>query len=347
MSASASEIAKAINKVLGPGTVKLGSDPSLVVQYLSTGVLPIDVLLDGGLPRGRFTEIYGDYSTLKSYVGLCSIAMTQITGGVAALVDTEHSFDPEWAERLGVEVDDLIYQAPETGELAVDVTETMVRSGVDLIVWDSVAATLPQNERNKREHGETHQPARLAALMSRAMRKLTAANSNTAILWINQTRMSIGKVWGNPEVVPGGKALPFYASYRVSLRKSGRVTRDVKQWDGAKNVTVKETVAQKIKARVEKSKLNAPTREVFLVFDLESGQIDELAFLITWGLENGVIERKGKTWSIVDSGINVVGASNFYDWLEKEEEWIDHLTSKCLGSLEHHKNTVESENRKS
>ncbi len=152
---TAHELMAEINKALGAGTVRLGSDESLVVRHLPTGVLPIDHLLDGGIPRGRFTEIFGAYSTLKSYIALSCIAQTQKAGGVCAIVDTEHAYDPEWAEGLGVRTDDLIYQAPETGEEAIDVSEVLIRNGVDLIVWDSVAATLPQAEGNKRMSKET------------------------------------------------------------------------------------------------------------------------------------------------------------------------------------------------
>lgn len=343
----AAEIAKTVNKLLGESTLILGSDPSLVVEYLPTGILPIDVLLGGGLPRGRFTEIYGDYSTLKSYIGLAAIAQTQAAGGTAALVDTEHAFDPSWATSIGVVVDDLLYQSPPTGELAVDVTEALVRGGVDLVVWDSVAATLPQSERNKREHGEQHQPARLAALMSRATRKITAANQRTALLWINQTRLSVGKTFGNPETVPGGKSLPFYASYRVSLRKAGAIKRDTKQWDGSKSVTVRETVAQKIKATVEKSKLSAPSREVYLTFDMETGQVDEVGYLIAWGLENGEVIREGKSWWIRGGKKKYVGAEKFRQAVETNPRYMKTLRSRCLGNLEPLSNTDESESETS
>ena len=166
----ADELRKEINKLLGADTVVMGS--SVVVERIPTGILPIDYILDGGLPKNRFVEIYGDYSTLKSYVAYKAIAETQKGKGTAALVDTEHSFDPEWAKSLGVNTDDLIYLTPQNGEEAVDVTEVLLRQEIDLIVWDSVAAMLPQSEEDKREKGVNHQPARLAALMSKALRKL-------------------------------------------------------------------------------------------------------------------------------------------------------------------------------
>lgn len=313
---TALDLKASINKALGEGTVRLGNDPELAVTYLPTGVLPMDVLLEGGLPRGRFTEVFGDYSTLKSYVGLRAIAETQASGGVCALIDTEHAFDPEWATELGVSVDDLIYQTPITGELAVDVSEVLIRQKIDLVVWDSVAATLPQAERDKRAHDEKMQPARLAALMSQAMRKLTAANDKTAILMVNQTRINVGQMFGSPETVPGGKALPFYASYRIALRKSGKVTRQAQTWDGTKNVKVTETVGQKIRATVEKSKLNRPHRDIYFTFDLERGAIDEVGFLIAAGIERGIVKQEGRTWSIKGTKASVVGSEAFRAMVE-------------------------------
>ena len=331
----AQALAKELNKVLGADMVKMANDPSFAVTVLPTGVLPIDVLIDGGLPRGRFTELYGAYSTLKSYVALCAIATTQLDGGTAALIDTEHSYDRAWAEALGVDTDNLILQRPTSGEEAVDVTEALVRAEIDLIVWDSVAATLPAAERDKRESGEKHQPARLAALMSRATRKLTAANKKTAILWINQTRMSIGVTFGNPEVVPGGKSLPFYSSYRVSIRRSGRTTRDKKVWTGEKFTTLKETTQHGITAVVEKSKLSAPTGAVHFKFDLENGEVDEVGFLISWALENGHINKNGSQWTDTLTGETYHGQAKLRLALEGDEEWINRLYSTCLGSLAH------------
>ena len=191
MSSTAEEIASQVNALLGQGHRPHGERPEgFKVEYYQTGVLPLDVLLGGGIPKG-ITEFYGDFSTLKSYVALKTFAVAQSQGGTCVLIDTEHSFDPEWAESLGVDIEKLIVQHPETGEIAVDVTETFVRAGVDLIVWDSIAATLPSAEQEKRAT-EAVQPARLAALMSRAMRKLTAANTNTALICINQTREKVG-----------------------------------------------------------------------------------------------------------------------------------------------------------
>lgn len=320
-----------INKALGAGTVKLGSDESLVVGRLPTGILPIDHILDGGVPTGRFTEIFGAYSTLKSYIALSCIAQTQASGGVCAIVDTEHAFDRGWAESIGVNTNELIYQAPQTGEEAVDVTEVLVRNDVDLIVWDSVAATLPQTESNKRLSNETVQPARLAALMSLGMRKLTAANKKTAIVFINQTRLNVGVVFGDPETVPGGKALPYYASYRLALRKAGKEKESTDTYDSAgKKVSVNTVVAHKIRATLEKSKLSAPSKDVLFTFDLRTGKVDEIGYAASAGLECGIVKHEGRSWWI-DENQKVVGAEKFRGWLAANPEQIERIKLAVLG----------------
>lgn len=242
---------------------------------------------------GMFTH----NSTLKSFIGLKAIATTQASGGVCALIDTEHSYDPTWAAALGINTDTLIVQQPETGELAMDTAEALIRGKCDLIVFDSIAASLPQTERNKRLHEESVQPARQAQLMSLAMRKLTAANSKTAMVWINQTRLNVGVTFGNPESLPGGRAMPYYSSYRINMKKVGKITRDVQSWDGEKMVNVKEQVGQKFKAIVEKSKLSKPFRDVYFTWDYETGEIDEAGYLIALGLEAGLITQKGASWN--------------------------------------------------
>jgi recombination protein RecA len=312
------ELMNAINKSI-PGAVRLGSDSSIVTENLSTGVLPIDYLLRGGLPRNRMVEIYGDFSTLKSYVGLCAIATTQRAGGTCALVDTEHAYDPSWAQQLGVDITALILQQPPNGETAVDTAELLIRSGIDLLVFDSVAATLPRAEQEIKISGDKSvQPARLAALMSLALRKLTAANSRTAVLWINQTREAIGVTYGNPERVPGGKALPFYASARISLRKAGRRTTDVSVFDGQKNKTIKRTDAVTIRAFTEKSKLDKPYKECYFEFDLSRACVDDLGFLINLGLEKGIIIRKaGGIWQM-KNGQLVKGLEKFREEVDRE-----------------------------
>jgi recombination protein RecA len=301
--AKAKALADHVNATMGKGAVQLGSDPYYKVEYLKTGIAPIDDLLQGGIPYGRFVEIFGNYSTLKSYVGYRAIAECQAKGELAALIDTEHAFDPKWAKECGVDLDNLVLKQPETGEEAIDIAEVLIRGGVNLIVFDSVAAALPKSERDTMLSGDKNiQPARLAQLMSLAMRKLTAANRKTAMIWINQTRVNVGMMFGNPETVPGGKALPYYASYRIALRKAGIVTEPIEVniiKDGKPTrAKVKLTVAQSIKATLEKSKLNAPFRDVMFNFDFRRGTIDEWFYLATQALDEGLVEYNRGVWCL-------------------------------------------------
>ena len=205
--------------------------------------------------------------------------------------------NPIRAESLGVNTKELLVLHPETGEAAVDVTEMLVRADTDLVVWDSVAATLPLEEQSKSELKDKHQPARLAALMSRATRKITACNRRTALLCVNQTRTSVGIVFGNPETTPGGKALPFYASHRISMRKSGKVTEAVKVTHGADTKQTTKTTAYTIRATIEKSKLTKPFQDVYFRFDLNTGTVDDVQFLVDTAIDRGVITNtKGHTW---------------------------------------------------
>lgn len=332
----AGDLARMVNSTLGAGTIVMGSDPSLVVEYLPTGVLPIDVLLEGGFPRGRFSEVYGDASTLKSYVGLGALSVAQRNGLTGVLVDTEHAFDPAWAASLGVDVGSLLLVHPATGEEAVDATEIMIREGVDLVVWDSVAATLPKAEANIMSQDKT-QMARQAAFMSAALRKLTAANSRTALVCINQTRTNIGVMMGDPTTVPGGKALPFYASYRTSLKRVGKITHEEKVHDGEGWRTTKVQTGVKFRAFVEKSKLNRPFREVFFSWDLVSNRIDETGFLISQGIELGVIQQRGKSGWQVTLGKNqwtARGREALHGLIERDEDLHARMVAACRGDRE-------------
>lgn len=330
-SVRAKELMAEINATLKGPVLKLGSDLDLKVEYLPTGILPIDILLQGGIPKGRFVEFYGDYSTLKSYVGLKAVANTQANGGVCALIDTEHSYDPAWAATLGVDTDSLIIQQPETGELAMDTAEALIRGKCDLIIFDSIAATLPQTERNKRLHDESVQPARQAMLMSLAMRKLTAANTKTAMVWINQTRLNVGVTFGNPESLPGGRAMPYYASYRINMKKVGKITRDVQTWDGEKMVATKEQIGQKFKAVVEKSKLSKPFRDVYFTWDYETGEVDEVGFLIALGLESGAITQNGASWAF--NGTTVRGREKFKEAVMTDPTMQEAIRAAVLPSI--------------
>lgn len=334
------QLKREINNAFGEGTVFTGNDERLTVKYLPTGLLPIDVLLRGGLPAGRMVELTGNFSTLKSYIGLHAIKTTQQNGGFAALIDTEHAYDPEWAGQIGVMTEDLLLQQPATGELAMDTAETLIRSGMDLIVFDSVAATLPQQEANKRLHGETTQPGRLADLMSRGLRKMTAANSRTAVLWVNQLREQIGVTFGNPEKPTGGRALGFYDSIRMNIRKAGKVTREVRTFTGDKYTKSRLEIAQTFRAFTEKSKLDRPGQEVYFDYRLtEPVGIDAVKFLFSYGVSIGVVKQKGRTWSYGD--VQVVGMEKFLAKLSKDGDALVSLENAIrknqgLPLLPHH-----------
>ena len=306
---TAQEVMDSINQQFGAGTMLKASDSSFRVNYLPTGLAPIDDLFMGGLPFGRSTMIHGDYSTLKSYVGLCAIASAQRSNLVAALIDTENAFDPQWAKRLGVDLDQLVIppkSKTETGEKAIDMAESLIRGGVDLLVFDSVAAALPQAEWSKSME-DPEQRARQAAMMSKAMRKVTAANRKTAILWINQTRINPGMMFGNPETIPAGKALPFYCTYIAGFYKGSKAVEEITVFATDKDgkpvkKKIKQTIGYEVRVNLYKSKLNQPHREETFVYSLKAGQIDEWAYLANKALNLGLLGyERGKWWTPEDS----------------------------------------------
>lgn len=323
----ADELMKQINAQFGKDTIQKGSDPYYVVSHLPTGIAPIDDLLHGGLPYGRFVEVFGDYSTLKSYIGYKAIAECQKRGQLAALIDTEHSFDPEWAEACGVDVGALLIRRPQNGEEAMDTAEILIRGKVDLIVFDSVAAALPKAEQIKSLAKDAVQPARLAQLMSLAMRKLTAANGKTAMLWINQTRINVGVMFGSNEAVPGGKALPFYASYRIAVRKSGSMFEEVERYqmkDGKPvKVKTKRKVGQLITATVEKSKLSAPHESIQFTFDFNTAGVDDWQYLANKALSMGLLALdRGMWWETSDPTTKCRGADAREKWTVEDLEYL-------------------------
>lgn len=324
------QLAAEINKAMGTKAVSMGSDPRFVVKYIPTGVLPIDVLLGGGIPRGRITEFYGAFSSLKSYLALCAIATAQKAGGTAVLVDTEHSWDPVWGKHIGVNTGSLILKQPNTGEEAVDIIQVALAGNADIIVWDSVAATQPKAEADVQlSGGKNIQPARLAALMSVALRRLNTTNHQTALLCINQTRSKVGVVFGSPETTPGGRALPFYASYRVTFNKAGRITKPRKAYDGEKFVTSQETVIQKIRAQLVKSKLSRPDREEWFRWNIETGTVETLPYLVAVGLEHGLIQKGTRTWSMMGKTFST--EARFHGYLESEPRVVEGLTAMAYG----------------
>ena len=280
-----------IERQFGKGSVmKLGkNDKSMDVETVSTGSLGLDIALGvGGLPRGRVVEIYGPESSGKTTLSLHTIAEAQKLGGICAFVDVEHALDPVYARKLGVNVDDLLISQPDAGEQALEIADTLVRSGaVDVLVVDSVAALVPRSELEG-EMGDV-QPGAQARLMSQALRKLTASisKSRTMVIFINQIRMKIGVMYGSPETTTGGNALKFYASVRLDIRRIG----SIKDRD--------EVVGNQTRVKVVKNKLAPPFKQV--EFDIMYGEgVSKVGELVDLGVKAGVVEKSG-AWYSYDS----------------------------------------------
>ena len=267
--------------------MRLGkNDKSMDVEVISTGSLGLDIALGiGGLPRGRVVEIYGPESSGKTTLALHAVAEAQKKGGICAFIDAEHALDPIYARKLGVKVDDLLISQPDTGEQALEIADTLVRSGaIDVLVIDSVAALVPRAELEG-EMGDS-QPGLQARLMSQALRKLTASinRSNTMVIFINQIRMKIGVMYGSPETTTGGNALKFYASVRLDIRRIGAI----KERD--------EVVGNQTRVKVVKNKLAPPFKQV--EFDIMYGEgVSKAGELIDLGVKAGVVEKSGAWFS--------------------------------------------------
>jgi recombination protein RecA len=280
-----------IERQFGKGSVmKLGkTDKSMDIEVVSTGSLGLDIALGvGGLPRGRVVEIYGPESSGKTTLSLHTIAEAQKLGGICAFVDVEHALDPVYARKLGVNVDELLISQPDAGEQALEIADTLVRSGaVDVLVVDSVAALVPRSELEG-EMGDV-QPGAQARLMSQALRKLTASisKSRTMVIFINQIRMKIGVMYGSPETTSGGNALKFYASVRLDIRRIGAIKdRD-------------EVVGNQTRVKVVKNKLAPPFKQV--EFDIMYGEgVSKVGELVDLGVKAGVVEKSG-AWYSYDS----------------------------------------------
>src|SRR6201997_3618812 len=273
-----------IDRAFGKGSVmKLGDKGKIVeIESVSTGSLGLDMALGiGGLPRGRIVEIYGPESSGKTTLALHVVAEVQKAGGTAGFIDAEHALDPSYAHKLGVNLDDLLVSQPDTGEQALEITDTLVRSGaVDVIVIDSVAALTPRAE-IEGEMGD-QLPGLQARLMSQALRKLTGniKRTNTLVIFINQIRMKIGVMFGNPETTTGGNALKFYASVRLDIRRTGAIK------DG------EEVVGNETRVKVVKNKMAPPFREAHFEILYNEG-ISKLGELIDLGAEHGLVEKSG------------------------------------------------------
>jgi recombination protein RecA len=280
-----------IERNFGRGSImRLGkSEKNIEVETVSTGSLGLDIALGiGGLPRGRVIEIYGPESSGKTTLALHCVAEAQKKGGTCAFIDAEHALDPIYARKLGINVDDLLISQPDTGEQALEICDTLVRSGaIDVLVVDSVAALVPRAELEG-EMGES-QPGLQARLMSQALRKLTASinRSNTMVIFINQIRMKIGVMYGSPETTTGGHALKFYASVRLDIRRIGAIKER------------EEVVGNQTRVKVVKNKLAPPFKQV--EFDIMYGAgVSKTGELIDLGVKAGVVEKSG-AWFSFDS----------------------------------------------
>jgi recombination protein RecA len=301
-----------IERAFGKGSImRLGEGQVVEIETIPTGCLGLDIALGiGGLPRGRVVEIYGPESSGKTTLALHTVAEAQKLGGICAFVDAEHALDPIYARKLGVKLDDLLISQPDTGEQALEIADTLVRSGaVDILVVDSVAALTPRAELEG-EMGDSL-PGLQARLMSQALRKLTASisRSNTMVIFINQIRMKIGVMFGSPETTTGGNALKFYSSVRLDIRRIG----SIKDRD--------EVVGNQTRVKVVKNKLAPPFKQV--EFDIMYGEgVSKTGELLDLGVKAGIVEKSG-AWFSYDSQRLGQGRENSKQFLKENPDVAD------------------------
>ncbi len=308
-----------IQKSYGKGAImRMGSAPVVSVPGISTGSMGLDLACGGrGLPRGRVVEVYGPESSGKTTLTLHVVANAQKTGGTAAFIDAEHALDPQYAQRLGVDLDSLLISQPDNGEQALDICETLVDSGaLDVIVIDSVAALSPRAE-IEGEMGDTHVGLQ-ARLMSQAMRKLTGVigKSKTALIFINQIRMRIGVMFGNPETTTGGRALKFYSSVRIDIRRIATIKDNA----GA--------IGSRVRARVVKNKIAPPFRDAEFDIMFDRG-ISYEGDLIDLGVNNGIVEKSGAWINYGDVRLGQ-GRENAKAYLIENPQLCDEIKQKVL-----------------
>jgi len=312
-----------IEKQFGKGAIMRMGDGSTFpdVEVVSSGSLALDVALGiGGLPRGRVVEIYGPESSGKTTLTLQVIAEAQKVGGTAAFVDAEHALDPQYAENLGVKVEDLLVSQPDNGEQALEITDMLVRSGaVDIVVIDSVAALTPKAE-IEGEMGDRHIGLQ-ARLMSQALRKLTAniKRSNCMVVFINQIRMKIGVIFGSPETTTGGNALKFYASVRLDIRRIGSIKRG------------DEVIGNQTRVKVVKNKMAPPFRQAEFEILYGTG-ISKLGELIDLGVANGIVEKAGAWYSYEKDRIGQ-GKENARAFLQEHPEMAEEIEKRLRAIL--------------
>jgi recombination protein RecA len=311
-----------IERQFGKGSImRLGAKEFAPVSAISTGSIGVDAALGvGGVPRGRIIEIFGPESSGKTTLSLHIIAEAQRAGGLAAFIDAEHALDAEYARKLGVDVDNLLVSQPDSGEQALEIAEVLVRSGaIDVIVIDSVAALVPRAELEG-EMGDSHVGLQ-ARLMSQAMRKLTAilAKSKTSMIFINQIREKIGVMFGNPETTTGGRALKFYSSVRLDIRR----TNQIKEGE--------EVVGSRVKVKVVKNKVAAPFRQA--EFDVGYGEgISKTGELLDIGLENKLIEKSGSWFSYGDVRLGQ-GRENAKMFIKENADLLAEIEGKVRRAL--------------
>ncbi len=312
-----------IEKQFGKGSImRLGeADVAKDIQVVSTGSLGLDIALGvGGLPRGRIIEIYGPESSGKTTLTLSVIAQMQKLGGTAAFIDAEHALDPQYAQKLGVNVQELLISQPDNGEQGLEIADMLVRSGsVDIVVVDSVAALTPKSE----IEGEMGQPQMglHARLMSQALRKLTGniSRSNTTVIFINQIRMKIGVMFGNPETTTGGNALKFYASVRIDIRRTGAIKKG------------EEVIGSETRAKVVKNKVAPPFKQAN--FDILYGEgISREGEIIELGVEQKIIDKSGAWYSYGKERIGQ-GKDNTRDYLKDHPEMANEIDAKIRAAL--------------
>ena len=311
-----------IERQFGKGSImKLGSRPIIEVPTISTGSLALDRALGiGGIPRGRVTEIFGPESSGKTSLALHAVAEAQKRGGIAAFIDAEHALDTVYARKLGVNCDELLVSQPDTGEQALEIADMLVRSGaIDILVIDSVAALVPRAE-IEGEMGDAHMGLQ-ARLMSQALRKLTGTigKTNTAVVFINQIRMKIGVMFGNPETTTGGNALKFYASVRLDIRRTGAIK------DG------QEVIGNRTKVRVVKNKMAPPFKEA--EFDIMYGEgISQTGDLLDMGVATEIIEKSGAWYSFEGERIGQ-GRENVKRFMQDNPDIFQNIQNRVKTAL--------------
>jgi len=323
-----------IERAFGKGSImRLGQNTNIDIEAISTGSLGIDIALGiGGLPKGRIVEIYGPESSGKTTLALSVIAQSQKKGGTCAFIDAEHALDPSYAKKIGVDIDNLLISQPDAGEQALEIADTLVRSGaIDVLVVDSVAALVPKAELEG-EMGDSHMGLQ-ARLMSQALRKLTAtiSRSNTLVIFINQIRMKLGVMFGNPETTTGGNALKFYASVRMDIRRIGAIKDK------------EDVIGNQTRVKIVKNKVAPPFKTVD--FDIMYGEgISKTGELVDLGVKAGIVDKAGAWFSYNGEKIGQ-GRENAKIFLKEHPEVADeiekkiradagHLTTEMIGSDE-------------